>query len=270
LYRIIFFKKFHNYNYKRRIKKKHFIGDRIVKLKNNPINERFKLSGLNLNLYSYELIRTIIFALLIVLMMFYGVGSIAFVMLLVLYVLTLPTKNIGKFKAPLMYMLDALQYLHYNNVNKEIFNLASSSLIYIDANKKEPLSIHSFFEMLMKSASFTESYLASLLRRCIEGEADKGVDEFYLNIKNKNARDFAKEIVKFDDVDPESLVGPIQVLMHSIREDRVEFKNKIAKITSFVISVPVVFTMMLIFLDFIYTVNVSEMFNNYTNFNLGG
>lgn len=150
---------------------------------------------------------------------------------------------------------------HHEQAAREIFsalsvlrNLASAST----AENSRPITTDALLEQLAQNDGLLKNAYLGALRLLRTGRPSDAADFFSSVADVGLARDFIMMILEWDEIPPERLLGTIAAFRNAMKETRTTELMKKNEILSDLVYLPVVISVLIVFVNFIYVAYFAE------------
>jgi|LSQX01.3.fsa_nt_gb hypothetical protein len=250
-------------------------GNIQTRLYNQDLDNLFLSSGIKLSSFTYNLLRYSFFGawISILLLNFFFNGylpKLQLIVLIVLFILTIPKLKIFDRNTPFNYFITFLtfDFKHKKNleINRALSQLKNLSIISSSVNIGSDFIINE----LMKLTKLTKPIFTKTLKYLRENDKVAAADYFAAAIDTREGREMANIFLKLDDLGPDELKEQIILTQSMFKEEKQsakEKKNEYRGYFLYSIVIVTIFVILLNFVTLILYVNTAEVFNN-LNFEL--
>ncbi|MEI8215749.1 MAG: hypothetical protein WCF96_01505 [Eubacteriales bacterium] len=191
-----------------------------------------------------------------------------FVILFMIYFITMPFENIKQKQTPFGL---AMQFMRRNYSNKkdiEIYQSISLLRNMVVGSKVYKLSTDHIIEQLAIYSDILRHTYFKMMNLLRLNRKQEAVKLFYMEIGTKAGKDFGRILTSIDEVNPRELEEILISLQKNIREERITKQRKRDEVLSDILYLPVIVNVILIFINFIYVayfVNQKNIFSMMMN-----
>lgn len=237
---------------------------------NKEVDKVFYRTGLNITSLQYQMVRYLIFIILLVLMIlsFLNTGIISiknYIMLLALFLISSPVLSLGGKKTPFSLLIDALQNEYKNKKDVELYRAISQLKNIAIAQKDKPLSSDFIIEQLIKFTKLTKKDFIKLLSEFRLGNEETGCREFASNVDTRLALELSNVLIKLDKINPIELKEQLTLYQENLKAERMTKKLKRNETISNIIFIPIISLALIVLLNFVIIVIFLDQMQNIMN-----
>lgn len=222
-------------------------------------NAIFEQAGFKLSSSTYQIIRYFIISLWVLILLYnkffagnFSRYSLAF--LILAFIISSPRNEFLGRKSPLLMILDLFQNEFKNKKNKEIYRALSQLKNLSIVSSDESLGSDYVLEELMKFTRITKPIFSKFLSMWYEADRAAACEYFSNAVGTKEGKELSSLFLKLDDLNPSELKHQIELYQSMVKSEKQTYKEKKNEIRGTVIYSMVMFSAIVVLLNFVIVV----------------
>ena len=218
----------------------------------------------------YQIIRTTVFGMwfisIVVLKIIKGLPSfnMQLALLVLLFIATLPRKNLFNLKLPLFYIKEFIQKRKSKILNKELYRTISQMINLFDVKGEDATSSNYIFDEIIKYTRATKPIYYQMLSLWNMDRRDEAADYFAQAIGTKEAGDLASVFLKLDYLSPKELRNQLIHYQNNMRTEKITLRENINERNGNLMYILAIISAIVVLLNFLVIVLVVEVFSSYS------
>lgn len=218
----------------------------------------------------YQIIRITVFGMwfisIVALKIIKGLPSfnMQLALLVLLFIATLPRKNLFNLKLPLCYIKESIQKRKSKILNKELYRTISQMINLFDVRGEDATSSNYIFDEIIKYTRATKPIYYQMLSLWNMDRRDEAANYFAREVGTKEAGDLASVFLKLDHLSPKELKNQLIHYQNNMRTEKITLRENINERNGNLMYVLVIISAIVVLLNFLVIVLVVEVFSSYS------
>jgi hypothetical protein len=185
-----------------------------------------------------------------------------FLLILILFIFSIPEENIGKIKLPYYYINEYFKKATAEKYNREIFWTISLLINLFTIKGNEILSSNYIFENIIKTVNYTKPIYIKMLSMWNMNLKEEATEYFAREIGTKEARDLSRIFLKLDSLSPKNFKNQLINYQNSIKSERATIRENINERNGNMIYIFAVISVIVVLFNFLLLI-LSDVFLTY-------
>ena len=185
-----------------------------------------------------------------------------FLLILILFVVSIPEESIGKIKLPYYYINEYFKKATAEKYNREIFWTISLLINLFTIKGDEILSSNYIFDNIIKTVNYTKPIYIKMLSMWNMNLKEEATEYFAREIGTKEARDLSRIFLKLDSLSPKNFKNQLINYQNSIKSERATIRENINERNGNIIYIFAVISVIAVLFNFLLLI-LSDVFLTY-------
>ena len=193
-----------------------------------------------------------------------SINSNLFIFSIAFFILSWPKENVGKLRLPFYYFCMVIRNIDKEKKDIELMEVLSLLKNIMVQMRNNPLGADYIIDYIALNTELTKTAFLKLLNQMRLNRYREAEEFFEDEIGTPLSKDVARIMLQLDSLNPMELEEMLVSVQRQIREMKITSQKSRTELVSDLVMIPISFTMMIIFLNFILVTMGIDQFNQLT------